>query len=351
MAKYNSMLSDEEIQKVFNKLQPLDADFISFGDFHFGCCIVRFKQKAGDFYKSCSVLVDKNGDIIPIKISSGKSYDGLDSINPDKEGSSLLQLGYISDLDGNKHPYLHYAIDIHEEKNGKPYWHWEEGIFDVETKRVTISDENLKGIQATLWSEKLMCISYLDNEKRKYGAMEKVWGQWRWLITANFTFLEFKNEQIYTYDENDISLCKGCLYEKVLKPYVVNEEGGVKKIIGTVAYSNDYLIRSGAFAGKKVSDISSNDYENYFKERLFIADDALGNHNDYLRAIRDSIIIENEVLILQKDQIIDFQISKYVDKDGRTISITSPINGCSFEDAFINHFQYVETLIIFQKFI
>lgn len=263
MTNYNSVLSDDKIQKVFDKLQPLDADFISYGDFLFGCCIVSFKQNSGGFYKSGSILIDENGEIIPITISSGKSYDGLDNIKPEKEGSSLLQLGYITDLEGNKTQYIHYAIDIHEERHNKPYWHWEEGIFDVETKRVTISDENLKGVQATLWSEKLMCISYLDNEKRKYGVMEKAWNQWRWLITANFTFIEFKNGQIYTYDDNDISLSKGCLYEKALKPYVVNEEGGVKKITGAVAYSNDYLIRSGAFAGKKVSDISSNDYENY----------------------------------------------------------------------------------------
>lgn len=349
MTNYNSVLSDDKIQKVFDKLQPLDADFISYGDFLFGCCIVSFKQNSGGFYKSGSILIDENGEIIPITISSGKSYDGLDNIKPEKEGSSLLQLGYITDLEGNKTQYIHYAIDIHEERHNKPYWHWEEGIFDVETKRVTISDENLKGVQATLWSEKLMCISYLDNEKRKYGVMEKAWNQWRWLITANFTFIEFKNGQIYTYDDNDISLSKGCLYEKALKPYVVNEEGGVKKITGAVAYSNDYLIRSGAFAGKKVSDISSNDYENYLKERLFISDDALDNHCDYLRAIRDSLIIENELSILQKDQIIDFQISKYVDKDGRIINVTSPINGCSFEDAFINHYQYVNSLIRFQK--
>ena len=58
MAKYNSILSDDKIQKVFDKLQTLNADFISFGDFFFGCCIVSFKQKAGDIYKSGSVLVD-----------------------------------------------------------------------------------------------------------------------------------------------------------------------------------------------------------------------------------------------------------------------------------------------------
>ena len=45
MAKYNSILSDDKIQKVFDKLQPLNADFISFGDFLFGSCIVSFKQK------------------------------------------------------------------------------------------------------------------------------------------------------------------------------------------------------------------------------------------------------------------------------------------------------------------
>ena len=33
MTNYNSVLSDDKIQKVFDKLQPLDADFISFGDF------------------------------------------------------------------------------------------------------------------------------------------------------------------------------------------------------------------------------------------------------------------------------------------------------------------------------
>ena len=351
MAKYNSVLSGDKIQKVFDKLRPLEADFISFGDFYFGCSIVSFKIRTGGIYKSGSVLVDENGEIVPIKISSEKTYDGLDSIEPGKEGSSLLQLEYITDLDGNKTPYLHYTIDIHEEKNGKPYWHWEEGIFDVETKCETISHDSLKGVQATLWSEELMCISYLDNEKRKYGVLKMVWGpcRWIWLIRPNFTFVEFKNEQIYTYDDNDISLSKGCLYERHLIPYVVNEDGDVKKITGTVVNSDDYLIRSGAFAGIKVSDISSNDYENYLKERLFISDEGLGNHSECFRALRDSIIIENELLILQKDQIIEFQISKYVDKDGRTINITSPINGCSFEDAFINHFQYVETLIISQK--
>ena len=348
MAKYNSVLSDDKIQKVFDKLQPLDADFISFGDFLFGCCIVSFKQNSGGVYKSGSILVDENGEIIPIKID-GKTYDGLDSIKPEKEGSSLLQLGYITDLDGNKTQYIHYAIDIHEDRYGKPYWHWEEGVFDTETKVVTFFDENLKGIQATLWSEKLMCISYLNNEKRKYGVMEKSWNKWRWLITANFTYVEYKNGQIYTYDENDISLSKGCLYEQALKPYVVNEECGVKKITGTVVNSNDYLIRSGRFAGKKFSDISTDDYERFLKEDLFVSDDALANHSEYLRAVRDAIIIENELLILQKDQIIDFQISKYVDKDGNSINVTCPINGCSFEDAFINHYQYVNSLITFQK--
>ena len=189
MAKYNSILSDDKIQKVFDKLQPLNADFISFGDFLFGSCIVSFKQKNGDIYKSGSVLIDENGEIIPIK-TNGKSYDGLDCIEPRKEGSSLLLLAHIIDLDGNKTQYLHYAIDIHEERHGKPYWHWEEGIFDRETKGVAISDENLKSIQATLWSEKLMRVSYLDNEKRKYGVMEKAWNKWRWLITANFTFIK-----------------------------------------------------------------------------------------------------------------------------------------------------------------
>ena len=48
MAKYNSILSDDKIQKVFDKLQPLNADFISFGDFLFGSCIVSFKQKNGN---------------------------------------------------------------------------------------------------------------------------------------------------------------------------------------------------------------------------------------------------------------------------------------------------------------
>lgn len=348
MAKYNSILSDDKIQKVFDKLQPLNADFISFGDFLFGSCIVSFKQKNGDIYKSGSVLIDENGEIIPIK-TNGKSYDGLDCIEPGKEGSSLLLLAHIIDLDGNKTQYLHYAIDIHEERHGKPYWHWEEGIFDRETKGVAISDENLKSIQATLWSEKLMRVSYLDNEKRKYGVMEKAWNKWRWLITANFTFIEYKNGQIYTYNENDISLSKGCLYEQQLEPYIINEEDGFKKVIGTVVNSKDYLIRSGAFAGKKLSDINSNDFENYIKERLFISDDALVDHSEYLRAVRDSIIIENELLILQKDQIIDFKISKYVDNDGNTINVTCPINGCSFEDAFINHYQYINSLITFQK--
>lgn len=348
MAKYNSILSDDKIQKVFDKLQPLNADFISFGDFLFGSCIVSFKQKNGNIYKSGSVLIDENGEIIPIKIN-GKSYDGLDCIEPGKEGSSLLLLGHITDLDGNKTQYLHYAIDIHEERHDKPYWHWEEGIFDRETKGVAISDENLKSIQATLWSEKLMCVSYLDNEKRKYGVMEKAWNKWRWLITANFTFIEYKSGQIYTYSENDISLSKGCLYEQKLEPYIIHEEDGLKKVIGTVVNSKDYLIRSGSFAGKKFSDINSNDFENYFIERLFISDDALVDHSEYLRAVRDSIIIENELLILQKDQIIDFKISKYVDNDGNTINVTCPINGCSFEDAFINHYQYVNSLIIFQK--
>ncbi len=348
MAKYNSILSDDKIQKVFDKLQPLNADFISFGDFLFGSCIVSFKQKNGDIYKSGSVLIDENGEIIPIKIN-GKSYDGLDCIEPGKEGSSLLLLGHITDLEGNKTQYLHYAIDIHEERHDKPYWHWEEGIFDRETKGVAISDENLKSIQATLWSEKLMCVSYLDNEKRKYGVMEKAWNKWRWLITANFTFIEYKNGQIYTYSENDISLSKGCLYEQKLEPYIIKEEDGLKKVIGTVVNSKDYLIRSGSFAGKKFSDINSNDFENYFKEHLFISDDALINHSEYLRAVRDSIIIENELSILQKNQIIDFQISKYIDNDGNTINVTCPINGCNFEDAFINHYQYVNTLIKFQK--
>ncbi len=345
----NNILSDDKIQKVFDKLQPLDADFISFGDLLFGCRVVSFKQKAGDIYKSGSIIIDENGEIIPIMISREKTYDGLDCIKPGKGGSSLLQLGYITDIDGNKTQYVHYAIDIHEERYGKPYWHWEEGVFDTETKGVTFFDENLKGIQATLWSEKLMCISYLDNEKRKYGVMEKAWNKWRWLITANFTYVEYKNGQIYTYDESDISLSKGCLYEQALKPYVINEEGGVKKIIGTVVNSNDYLIRSGRFAGKKFSDISTNDYESFLKEDLFVSDDAIANHSEYLRAVRDAIIIENELLILQKDQIIDFHISKFVDKDGNSINVTCPINGCSFEDAFINHYQYVNSLITFQK--
>lgn len=348
MAKYNSILSDDKIQKVFDKLQTLNADFISFGDFFFGCCIVSFKQKAGDIYKSGSVLVDENGEIMSIKIK-GKSYDGLDSIEPGKEGSSLLQLGHITDVDGNKTQYLHYAIDIHEERRDKPYWHWEEGIFDTETKEIAIFDEKLRGIQATLLSEKLMCISYLDNEKKNYGVMEKAWNKWRWLITANFTFIEYKNGQIYTYSENDISLSKGYLYEQKLEPYIINEEDGLKKVLGTIVNSKDYLIRSGSFAGKKFSDINSNDFENYFKERLFISDDALVDHSEYLRAVRDSIIIENELLIRQKDQIIDFKISKYVDNDGNTINVTCPINGCSFEDAFINHYQYVNSLITFQK--
>ena len=98
----NNILSDDKIQKVFDKLQPLDADFISFGDLLFGCRVVSFKQKAGDIYKSGSIIIDENGEIIPIMISREKTYDGLDCIKPGKGGSSLLQLGYITDIDGNK---------------------------------------------------------------------------------------------------------------------------------------------------------------------------------------------------------------------------------------------------------
>lgn len=45
MAKCNYILLDDKIQKVFDKLQLLNADFISFGDFLFGGCIVSFEQK------------------------------------------------------------------------------------------------------------------------------------------------------------------------------------------------------------------------------------------------------------------------------------------------------------------
>ena len=168
MANYNSVLSVEKVQDIFNKLQPLNADFIRFGDFYFGVCIVSFKQKSGDVYKSGSILIDENGDVVYI---TNMKYNGLDCLQPRKKGSSLLQLEFVPDLKGNPTKYIHYAIDIHEERGEKPYWHWEEGIIDVEDEyrfgyRSEIPIRYKKGLEAILWTKDYMCVSHLDNEIR-----------------------------------------------------------------------------------------------------------------------------------------------------------------------------------------
>ena len=344
MAKYNSILSDDKIQKVFDKLQMLNADFISFGDFFFGCCIVSFKQKTGDIYKSGSVLVDENGEIIPIKIN-GKSYDGLDCIEPGKDGSSLLLLGHITDLDGNKTQYLHYAIDIHEERYDKPYWHWEEGIFDTEKIRV-VFDEDIKGIQAKLWTEKLMCISYLDNEDRKYGVIKKSLGKWDWLIKASFAFVDYIDDKIFTYNNDDIKTGKGQLYELKMKPLEFCENNGKMMVTGTIVNSPKSIIRNGKYAGAYFSSIecwkySEEDLANFF----FLVDKIVIDWPEKYRAYRDSAMIKKALLIDKKEQIVCFEIPTYVDKDNNVLEVTTLIDGLTFEEAYLKHYDYINELI------
>ena len=352
MAKYNSILSDDKIQKVFDKLQPLNADFISFGDFLFGSCIVSFKQKTGDIYKSGCILVNEKGDIVPIKFSLAKDgkYDGLECSRTETEGSSLLQLNRITDLNGEPTKYVHYGIEIHKERYGKPCWDWAEGIFDTESQwELTLPKGILFGIQAKIWEEDIMCISCLVNEKRKYGLIKKNWNGWKWLIKANFAYIDYKEEGIFTFDTDDLLAGHGCLYERLLEPYEVTENNGKKKVNGTVIKSSDDLIRKGDYAGRLFSDINSHEYEHDLKTCLFVTDDALTKSTDYFRAIRDSDIIEKELIISKKDQLIDFCISEYIDNKGNILNVKSLISGHSFEEAFLNHFIYINTLIQKQK--
>ena len=56
MKNYKEVLSEEQIQDVFNELQRLNADYIIFEGFIEGYCIVHFKQNYGETYKSGSIL-------------------------------------------------------------------------------------------------------------------------------------------------------------------------------------------------------------------------------------------------------------------------------------------------------
>ena len=349
MEKQNILLSREQLQAIFEKLQILNADFICFEEFQFGYSIVNFKQKQGDIYMSGSILVNEIGEIVPITLSSGKKYDGLECLRSETEGSSLLQLNRVIDINSVPTKYIHYGIDIHEISNGRLYWHREEGIVDTESKRCVNLKGSLIGIQAKIWTEDVMCISCLVHDKRKYGVMRKCWNGWVWLIRANFAYIDYKDGEIFTYDENDISVGRGHLYEKELKSYKITDNIGKKIVTGSIIKSTDDLIRNGYYAGYLFSDISLHMYEKKLKTRLFIIDDALTETTDDFRAIRDSDIIEKELVIYDKDQLVDFNISEYIDDEGNILNVNSLISGNSFEEAFLNHYTYVDTLIKHQK--
>ena len=63
-----------------------------------------------------------------------------------------------------------------------------------------------------------MCISYLDNEDRKYGVIEKSLGGWNWLVQANFAFIDYIDNKIFTFDNDDLKTGKGQWYELKMKP-------------------------------------------------------------------------------------------------------------------------------------
>lgn len=342
------VLSNDNIQTALSKVQTLSADYICFDELYMGTCIVYFKQKIGDTYRSGSILIDEQGEVMPIKISCDTKYDGFESLKPGCEGSSLLQLRRIKDLDGNYTKYIHYSLEVHEIKNGKQYWHSVEGIYDTVDENNMALVKNLKGVKATLWSKELMCVSHFKDTKMKYGVLSIGWSN-KWLIKPNMAYVEYKEGELYTYNENDIKLGKGVLFTKQLEPYIIVDNGDKKLIDGSVIDSVDGVIRSGGSAGSFISEISSDDFENCYSKRLFLTDYALFGLSDNYRAIRDVQIIDNLLWITDRKQVINYNIPLFVNKENVPLPVSILINGMCFEDAFAQHNEYITVLIKYQK--
>ena len=357
MTNYRDVLSEEKIQKILTKLQELNADFISFEDFVFGYSIVSFKQIDGDVFCSGSILIDENANIVPIKTEcfrtrGGEQYDGFESVRINTLGSSLMKIIRVFDKDGNPTEYIQYSITIfRKERNGGRSSKMTNGIYNTKMHQsVNIFDSNMLNVHATLLLSKSILVNYIDKDdkKNRFGILNEKSSN-GWLIYPGFSFIEFKDGDIHTYDENDIKTGTFQIYRKELEKYELCPKGSFVQIKGCVIRHSEQLIRNGGYAGMKFSDIPNKEY--YIQKYAFLTDGAIKNYSESLKAYRDSVVILEPVLIEDKKQVINFKLPNYEDVNGNRLDISAYADGMSFEDAYIHHYNYTDYLIKTKKIV
>jgi len=351
MAKYNEILSDGQIQKVFTSLQPLNADYITFEDFFFGYCIVNFKQRAMQSFRSGSILIDEQGDLVSIINVGSKKCDGLESIKKGWEGSSLMNLTRVYDKDGIPSKYILYVVVLNTEGYDKQRCEdHKNGIYNTVTNKNVgcIYNYMMNNLHAVAWPNDLLLVSYNDKDgKYKCGVIdEKIdgWDRGKWMISANFDRIEYKENGVYTFDQEDLKKGEGCLYSPMEKGYEEIENENGYKIFGCIIRSQHQLIRNGKYAGDCFSKILPRDKESYLNY-FFLTDAAMAGEGEVTRGHRDSKISKTQLLVTSKVQTLSFDMPKFVDAEDRPLSISPMCEGMTFENAYLTHYDYISTLM------
>lgn len=351
MSNYRDFLSDTQIQDIFAKLQSLSADYISFEDFVSNYCIVNFKQTYGEHFKSGSILIDVNGNIKSIHINNSILCNGFESIKKGTEGSSLLKLRRILDNNGQPTKYIHYSISLSKSRyNGGRCVEIEEGVYNTKKDwNAGCIYSYMQNINVTAYPQDLLLINYIDkNGEQKFGIIDdniQGWNNGKWLIAPNFSFIEIKNDKILLYDKYDIEHGTHQIYEKQNPQYEFIKNGDFFNIKGNIIRSKEQIITFGSYAGKKVREISWLDMEEFIKHYAFFTNESLEESSDIDWAYRDSILIETPISIETKEQLIDYKLPTFRDKNNNIVDVSLLVRGTSFEDAYINHNEYVNYLI------
>ena len=328
MVNYREILSDSQIQNIFENLQKLGADYISFENFVSNYCIVNFKQTYGEYFKSGSILIDVNGNIKSIHINNSTLCNGFESIKKGTEGSSLLKLRRILDNNGHPTKYIHYSISLTKSRyNGERYVEIVEGVYNTKKDwNAGCIYSYMQNINATAYPQDLLLINYIDkNNEQKFGIIDdNTQSRYNggWLIAPNLSYIEIINDKILLYDKDDIKHGTHQIYEKENPKYELIKNGDFLNIKGNIMRSQEQIITFGSYAGKKIRDISWLDMEEFIKHYAFFTNESLDKSSKIDWAYRDSILIETPILIEIKEQLVDYELPTYRDKNNNIVNVS-----------------------------
>ncbi len=355
MANYKDVLSESMIQKVFTNLHSLNADYISFEDFVDGYCIVNFKQGMGSCFMSGSILIDEEANVVPIQISNSEQCDGFESIRKGKEGSSLMKITRVYDDKGRPTKYIQYSITLFRNNyNGGRYSSTEEGVYNTKVRwNAGVLYSSMHNIHAVLLPNNRILIRFYNDEGvKRFGIIDetlKGWNNGKWLIHPGFSYIEYKDGNILTSDEDDLKNGTSQIYQSEPEKYEICNKDTYKQIKGCIIRNSEQLIRKGENAGKRFSKLS--DKEKYIQNYTFLTDDALKDFSDIVWAYRDIVVISESLHITDKSQKIHFMLPEYRDINNDLLAVNSFCKGLSFDDAYIHHYDYINYLIIWNKLI